>query len=214
MTAKDEFNAMLEREGDNFTRLMTYYQCAIMEVETKLRVFDAEFQLQHDRNPIDSICSRLKSQESIAEKLARKGHPASVESIEGNLNDVAGVRVVCSLPEDAYTLGKLLASQDDVGLVRCRDYIAHPKESGYRSLHLVVELPIFLEHGKRSIKVEVQFRSIAQNFWAALDHQFQYKKDFDAAEEESIVAELRAVAEEAAALDNRMQALRYRIFGR
>lgn len=211
MTEIDEFNAMLEREDAAFKRLMTYYECAIMEVVTKLRVFDAEFKLQHDRNPIDSVSSRLKSTESIAEKLVRKGYPMMVESIEANLNDVAGVRVVCALPEDAYTLANALAAQDDVGLVRCRDYMAHPKESGYRSLHIIVEIPIFLESEKRPMKVEVQFRSIAQNFWATLDHQFQYKKDFDVAEEESIIAELKAVAAEAATLDERMQALRHRI---
>ena len=212
MTEIDDFNEMLEREGDAFRRLMTYYECAIMEVVTKLRVFDAEFKLQHDRNPIDSISSRLKSEGSIAEKMVRKGLPMTVDSIEQNLDDIAGVRVVCALPEDAYVLGKALAAQDDVGLSQCQDYMAHPKESGYRSLHLTVEVPIFLEGGKRSMKVEVQFRSIAQNFWAALDHQFQYKKALDTTEEEYIIAELKAVAEEAAALDDRMQALRHRIF--
>lgn len=213
MPGIDEFNAMLEREGDAFKRLMTYYECAIMEVVTKLRVFDAEFKLQHDRNPIDSISSRLKSTESMAEKLTRKGYPMTVESIERNLKDVAGVRVVCALPEDAYMLARALMSQDDVAWKGCRNYMLYPKESGYRSLHLVVEIPIFLEGGKRPMKVEVQFRSIAQNFWAALDHQFQYKKDFDVAEEEAIIAELKAVAEEAAVLDGRMQTLRHRIFG-
>lgn len=178
MMPSDAFQAMLEREGDAFKRLMTYYECAIMEVVTKLRVFDAEFKLQHDRNPIDSILSRLKSEGSIAEKLVRKGFPMTVESIEQNLDDVAGVRVVCALPEDAYTLANALEAQDDVGWVQCQDYMAHPKESGYRSLHLTVEAPIFLEGGKRPMKVEVQFRSIAQNFWAALDHQFHYKKGF------------------------------------
>lgn len=212
MTEIDEFNDMLEREGEAFKRLMTYYECAIMEVVTKLRVFDAEFKLQHDRNPIDSISSRLKSTESMAEKLVRKGHPMTVESIEANLTDVAGVRVICALPEDAYTLANALVMQDDVKLVRRRDYIEHPKESGYRSLHVIVGVPIFLEGGKRPMKVEVQFRSIAQNFWAALDHQFKYKKDLDCDEEESIVAELKAVAEEAATLDERMQTLRHRIF--
>ncbi len=141
MSAIDEFEAMLDREEEAFRRLMTYYQCAIMEVETKLRVFDAEFRLQHDRNPIESVCSRLKSQGSMAEKMARKGFPMSVESIERNLFDVAGVRVVCALPEDAYALAESLVGQDDVALVDRRDYIASPKESGYRSLHVIVEIP-------------------------------------------------------------------------
>ncbi len=213
MSAIDEFEAMLDREEEAFRRLMTYYQCAIMEVETKLRVFDAEFRLQHDRNPIESVCSRLKSQGSMAEKMARKGFPMSVESIERNLFDVAGVRVVCALPEDAYALAESLVGQDDVALVDRRDYIASPKESGYRSLHVIVETPIFLERGKRPMKVEVQLRSIAQNFWAALDHQLQYKKDLDPGEEAAIVAELKVLSDAAADLDGRMQALRHRIFG-
>lgn len=212
MSGNDEFDAMVERDEAAFRRLMTYYECAIMETETKLQVFDAEFQLQHDRNPIESICSRLKSPDSIAEKLVRKGFPISLESIERNLFDVAGVRVVCALPEDAYSLACSLVAQDDVKLVDRRDYIANPKQSGYRSLHVIVEVPIFLEGGKRPMKVEVQLRSIAQNFWASLDHQLQYKKDLDPDEEASIVVELKELADSAAELDGRMQALRRRIF--
>lgn len=212
MTAQNEFKAMLEREGEAFKRLMTYYECAIMEVETKLRVFDAEFGLRNDRNPIEFICTRLKSEESLRDKMERKGLPFTVGSIEESLFDVAGVRVVCSLPEDAYSLADALAAQDDVEVLDRRDYMAEPKESGYRSLHLIIEIPIFLEHEKRLVKAEVQLRSIAQNFWASLNHQLKYKKGIDPAEEEAIVAELRQLSEDAAELDMRMQALRQRIF--
>ncbi len=212
MSGIDEFEAMVDQDEAAFRRLMTYYECAIMETKTKLQVFDAEFQLQHDRNPIESICSRLKRPESIAEKLVRKGFPMSLESIERNLFDVAGVRVVCALPEDAYSLARSLVTQDDVTLIDRRDYITEPKQSGYRSLHIIVEIPIFLECEKRPMKVEVQLRSIAQNFWASLDHQLQYKKDLDSDEEASIVAELKELSDAAADLDERMQALRHRIF--
>lgn len=212
MSAFDEFETMVERDEDAFRRLMTYYECAIMETKTKLEVFNAEFRLQHDRNPIESICSRLKSADSIAEKLTRKGFPISLESIERNLYDVAGVRVVCALPEDAYSLAQSLLAQDDVKLISRRDYIAEPKQSGYRSLHVIVEIPIFLEREKRPMKVEVQLRSIAQNFWASLDHQLQYKKNLDPHEEAAIVAELKELSDAAAELDERMQALRHRIF--
>ncbi len=212
MSAFDEFETMVERDEDAFRRLMTYYECAIMETKTKLEVFNAEFRLQHDRNPIESICSRLKSPESIAEKLARKGFPVSLESIERNLFDVAGVRVVCALPEDAYSLAQSLTAQDDVELISRRDYIAEPKQSGYRSLHIIVEIPIFLEREKRPMKVEVQLRSIAQNFWASLDHQLQYKKNLDPREEAAIVSELKELSDAAAELDERMQVLRHRIF--
>ncbi len=212
MAGIDEFEAMIERDEAAFRQLMTYYECAIMEIKTKLQVFDAEFQLRHDRNPIESICWRLKSPESIAEKLQRKDLPVSLESIERNLFDIAGVRVVCALPEDAYSLARSLVVQDDVTLIDRRDYIASPKQSGYRSLHIIVEIPIFLEREKRPMKVEVQLRSIAQNFWASLDHQLQYKKDLDAEEEASIIAELKELSDAAAALDERMQAIRHRIF--
>ena len=140
---------------------MTYYECAMMEVETKFRVLDAEFGLQHDRNPIESIKSRLKSTDSLAKKLARKGFPMSVDSIEENIFDVAGVRVVCTFPEDMFSLAESLLSQDDVRLIERRDYVASPKPSGYRSLHLIIEVPIFLEREKRSVKVEVQLRTIS-----------------------------------------------------
>lgn len=212
MAAQDDFNEMIEREGEAFKRLMTYYACAIMEVETKLRVFDAEFGLRHDRNPIEFICTRLKSEDSLRDKMERKGFPFTVESIEENLFDVAGVRVVCSLPEDAYSLAEALVALDDVALLDRRDYMAKPKESGYRSLHLIIEIPIFLEHEKRAVKVEVQLRSIAQNFWASLNHQLKYKKGIDPVEEEAIAAELKRLSEDAAELDMRMQELRRRIF--
>ena len=137
LAGSDEFSAMLERNFAPYRRLMTYYECAMMEVETKFRVLDAEFGLQHDRNPIESIKSRLKSTDSLAKKLVRKGFPMSVDSIEQNIFDVAGVRVVCTFPEDMFALAESLLAQDDVVLIERRDYVAAPKPSGYRSLHLI-----------------------------------------------------------------------------
>lgn len=208
LAGSDEFAAMLERNFAPYRRLMTYYECAMMEVETKFRVLDAEFGLQHDRNPIESIKSRLKSTDSLAKKLVRKGFPVSVDSIEQNIYDVAGVRVVCTFPEDMFSLAESLLSQDDVALIERRDYVASPKPSGYRSLHLIVEVPIFLEHEKRSVKVEVQLRTISMNFWASLEHQLRYKKDLPDEEAAAVAAELADLAETAADLDRRMQALR------
>jgi len=181
---------------------------AMMEVETKFRVLDAEFGLQHDRNPIESIKSRLKSTDSLAKKLARKGFPMSVDSIEQNIYDVAGVRVVCTFPEDMFSLAESLLSQDDVILIERRDYVASPKPSGYRSLHLIIEVPIFLEREKRSVKVEVQLRTISMNFWASLEHQLRYKKNLSDEEAAAVAAELADLAETAADLDRRMQILR------
>ena len=208
LAANDEFTAMIQRNIAPYRRLMTYYECAMMEVETKFRVLDAEFGLQHDRNPIESVKTRLKSTDSLAKKLSRKGFPLSVESIEQNIFDVAGVRVVCTFPEDIFTLADALLAQDDVTLVERRDYVANPKPSGYRSLHLIVEIPIFLEHEKRPVKVEVQLRTISMNFWASLEHQLRYKKDLPDEQAAAVARELAELADTAADLDARMQALR------
>ena len=165
-----------QRRGMDVQHLMTYYSCAMREVETKLRVLDAEFSLMHDRNPINSIKTRLKSIPSIMEKLQRKGLNISVSSIEQELNDIAGVRVICSFTQDVYKLADALLAQDDITLVAYKDYIKNPKPNGYRSLHLIVEVPIFLEKEKRKMKVEIQLRTIAMDCWASLEHQLRYKK--------------------------------------
>lgn len=208
LATSDEFTDMVERNIGPYKRLMTYYTCAMMEVETKFRVLDAEYGLQHDRNPIESIKTRLKSMDSLAKKLTRKGFPFSVDSIEQNIYDVAGVRVVCTFPEDMFTLADALLAQDDVTLVERRDYVANPKPSGYRSLHLIIETPIFLEREKRLVKVEVQLRTISMNFWASLEHQLRYKKNLSEEDIAAMNTELIELAENAATLDARMQALR------
>ena len=196
----------LQQTSEKFIRLMAYYRCAMMEVETKFNVLNEEYSLQHDRNPISSIRSRLKAPGSIKEKLQRKGIPLSVDAIEDKLKDVAGVRVVCAFPEDVWMLADAFLKQDDVTLIERKDYITHPKPSGYRSLHLIVAIPIFLADEKRSMKVEVQLRTIAMNCWASLEHQLRYKKDRCMTEE--MAAELALCARLSAELDQRMDALR------
>ena len=196
----------LNDRSQQFIRLMAYYRCAMMEVETKFNVLNEEYSLQHDRNPISSIRSRIKAPQSIMEKLHRKGLPLSMEAIEENLNDVAGIRVVCSFPEDVWTLAEAFLKQDDVTLIERKDYITHPKPSGYRSLHLIIAIPIFLADEKRSMKVEVQLRTIAMNCWASLEHQLRYKKDRDF--DGQMAAELALCARLSAELDQRMDALR------
>lgn len=192
-----------------YSKLMAYYRCAIMEVETKFNVLNEEFSLQYDRNPINGIKSRLKSIESIKEKLERKGLPYTVQAIEENLNDVAGVRVVCSFTADVYLLAEALLKQDDIQLIEKKDYIANPKENGYRSLHLIVSVPIFLAHEKRIMKVEVQLRTIAIDSWASLEHQLRYKKDLEFTEE--MVSELYRCAQLSSELDEKMDALRAQV---
>ena len=191
--------------------LMACYRCAIMEVETKFNVLDEQFSLQYDRNPIESIKSRLKSTEGIARKLKRKGLDISIESIQKNIKDVAGVRVICSFPEDIYMLADCLLNQDDIKLIEKKDYIKNPKKSGYRSLHLIIEVPIFLQNEKKLMKVEVQLRTIAMDFWASLEHKLRYKKNINEDEIELLEQELVECAEISAALDNRMQEIRARI---
>lgn len=196
----------LDQRTSPYRELMTYYRCAMMEVETKFNVLNEELSLQYDRNPIESVRSRLKEPESILEKLQRKNLPLTIEAIENNIFDVAGVRVICSFPEDIYMLTDCLLRQDDIVLVEKKDYIKNPKPSGYRSLHIIVEVPIFLHDQKRMMKVEVQLRTIAMDFWASLEHKIRYKKDLP--EMEAISEELRRCSEMSAQLDARMEAVR------
>ena len=202
---KFEYNVM------PFKRLMAYYKCAIMEVETKLKVLNQEFSLEYDRNPIETIKTRLKSPDSIVKKLAKKDVPLTVESIEKNLNDIAGVRVICSFPEDIYVLADCLLQQDDIKLIEVKDYIKNPKPNGYRSLHLIVEIPIFLKDEKKNMRVEVQLRTIAMDFWASLEHKLSYKKDIPQDEEELLRRELLDCAQISADLDLRMEKIKNRI---
>jgi len=209
LAASDEFSEMMRRNIAPFRRLMTYYECAMMEMETKFRVLDAEFGLQHDRNPIESIKTRLKSTDSLAKKLTRKGFPITVESVEKNIFDVAGVRVICSFPDDIYRLAELLTKQDDIIIVREKDYIKNPKPNGYRSLHFILSVPIFLSNEKKYMKAEVQFRTIAMDFWASLEHKLKYKKNVNDTNE--IVRQLKECADSIEKLDQQMQQIRNKI---
>ena len=199
----------MQEKMKDFGLLMSYYRCAMMEIETKFKVLNEEFSLEHDRNPISSIKSRIKSFESITEKVERKGLPFEVDSVEKYINDVAGIRVICTFPEDVYLLADALLKQDDIMLIRRKDYIAEPKGNGYRSLHLIVAVPIYLAHEKRLMKVEIQLRTLAMDFWASLEHQLRYKKDFEFTKE--MADELKLCAEQSAALDLRMEALRKQV---
>ena len=202
--AKD-VDAISERLND-FSTMMAYYRCAIMEIETKFNVLNEEFSLQYDRNPINGMKSRLKSLASIKGKMEKKGLPFTVEDIEENINDIAGIRVICSFQNDVYMLANALLKQDDITLVKKKDYIENPKPNGYRSLHLIVSVPIFLAKEKRPMKVEIQLRTIAMDFWASLEHQLRYKKDFEFTE--NMAKELLYCADLSAELDSKMERLR------
>lgn len=197
------------REAKPFNLLMMEYRSAIGEVETKLKVLNEEFSLKYNRNPFEAIKSRLKSPQSIYEKLERKGFPITVESIRENLADVAGLRVICSFPDDIYRLAELFCQQDDIILICRKDYIRNPKPNGYRSLHLILNVPIFLSRGKKYMKVEVQFRTIAMDFWASLEHKLKYKRDVEDTGE--IVEQLKNCADSIEQLDYQMQEIRNKI---
>lgn len=197
--------AKLKTQLQPYKELMSYYRCAMMEVETKFRVLSEALSMQYDRNPIESIRTRLKSPESIVEKLLRKNLPLTEASLENDLADIAGVRVICSFPSDIYALAESLLRQDDITLIEKKDYIASPKPNGYRSLHLIVELPIFLHDHKRKMKVEVQFRTISMDWWASLEHKIRYKKGLP--DSAYIEKELLECAQMGAALDARMENL-------
>ncbi len=196
----------LDSTAQPYRELMAYYKCAMMEVETKFNVLNQEFSVQYGRSPIESIRSRLKEPTSISDKMQRGGYPLTIESLEANLCDVAGVRVICSFIEDIYTLAECLLKQDDVTTVNIKDYIKNPKENGYRSLHLIVEVPVFLAHKKKPMKVEIQLRTIAMDFWASLEHKLSYKKD--APNSQALISELKECADMSAQLDERMEAIR------
>ena len=206
---KEDIKEWLKAYAAPYKELMAYYRCAMMEVETKFRVLNEELSLEYDRNPIETIKTRLKSVESIGDKLSGMNKPITVESIEENLKDVAGVRVICGLPSDIYTLADAFLRQDDIVLIQKKDYIANPKTNGYRSLHLIVEIPIFLHDEKKMMKVEVQLRTISMDWWASLEHKFRYKKDVVVPEE--IDLELKECAEAAAILDRKMESIQKKI---
>ncbi len=198
-----EVRQFAARHTAPYRELMAYYRCAMMEVTTKFNVLNEELSLQYDRNPIETVKTRLKSPERILEKSRRKGIAISPESIEANLYDIAGVRVICAFPSDIYRMAEALLKQDDIRLIARKDYIREPKENGYRSLHLIVEIPIFLHNEKKPMKVEVQLRTISMDWWASLEHKIRYKKDCVLTEENE--HELKACAEIAAGLDARME---------
>lgn len=201
--SQSDLKVWLQNYAQPYKELMAYYRCAMMAVSTKFEILNEEFSLQYDRNPIEGIKTRLKSPESIVDKLYRKQLPLTVESIEQNINDIAGIRVICSYTSDIYMLADAFLKQDDIVLIKKKDYIKNPKDNGYRSLHLIIETPIFLYNCKKTMKVEVQFRTISMDWWASLEHKIRYKKDIIITEQ--IAGELLECAEIGAQLDRRME---------
>ncbi len=206
-----KFVSALKTNVDKWRTLNSYYTCALMEIETKFKVLNQEFSLAYDRNPIESIKTRIKSPESLVEKMLRKKIPLNYEAIENQITDVAGIRIICSFPDDIYLLSKCLSQQDDIKIITVKDYIKNPKPNGYRGLHLIVEIPIYLQNEKKMMKVEVQLRTIAMDFWASLEHKLRYKKDVDPKLSQTLEKELLHCATVASELDEKMQDIRNKI---
>lgn len=202
---ESEFISTLERDIMPLQEFLMFYKCAIMEVETKFKVLNEQFSLNGESNPIEFIQSRIKSFGSLFRKVQAKGIPRDLESISENIHDIAGVRVVCSFVQNIYHLADCFLAQDDITLVERKDYIAEPKENGYRSLHLIIEVPIFLEEEKKPVKVEVQLRTIAMDFWASLEHKLRYKKQLSQEMLAMLSDEMKTCADESAEWDRRMQ---------
>ncbi|MCI5481171.1 MAG: GTP pyrophosphokinase family protein [Lachnospiraceae bacterium] len=189
-----------------FQEMMMMYNCAIREVRTKLEVLNDELSIRDTHNPIEMIKSRVKKPVSIVEKLQRRGYPIRVESAMEHLKDVAGIRVICSFIDDIYKVADMLASQDDVKVLEVKDYIKYPKPNGYRSYHMIVEIPVFFSDRTLMLCVEVQIRTIAMDFWASLEHEMKYKKDVEGAD--VIVKRLAEIAERINQTDMEMQDIR------
>ena len=199
----------ITEQAEQFEVMMMEFDCAMAKVRTKLENLNKEMALKNRRNPFEYIKYRLKSPKSIYGKLKVKGVPFTVENIENTINDVAGIRVICSFIDDIYGIRDSFDMQDDVEILQEKDYIASPKENGYRSLHLIVRVPIFLSNEKKYMNVEVQFRTIAMDFWASVEHKMKYKREIRNAE--IIVEELRYSADLINQLDRRMLQIRERI---
>ncbi|WP_235833780.1 GTP pyrophosphokinase [Aeromicrobium chenweiae] len=212
-----DLGRLLDRPGDDFThedseqlrqdftRFMMRYKFGMEEIVTKLSILRDEFAHLHETNPIENISSRLKNPDSILEKMGRKDCEPTFESITEKITDIAGVRVTCSFVSDVYHVFEMLTSQSDVTVVEIRDYIAAPKPNGYRSLHALIEVPVFMSDGEVPVLVEVQMRTIAMDFWASLEHKIHYKYREDVPQ--SLLDGLKQAAETATDLDVTMERL-------
>ena len=193
----------IKKQFRDFEHLMMMYNCAIKEVLTKFEVLNDDMSIQRKRNPIEMIKSRVKRPESIAAKMKKRGLDFSIVSMMDNIHDVAGVRVICSFVDDIYEIAAMLSSQDDITVIEVKDYIKNPKKNGYRSYHMIVEIPVFFSNRKQNVKVEIQLRTIAMDFWASLEHKMKYKKDAQGMD--FVESELKKCADSIAENDIRMQ---------
>ncbi|WP_106495663.1 GTP pyrophosphokinase [Lentibacillus sp. Marseille-P4043] len=194
---------------NELTRFMMTYKFGLDEMNTKFSILKEEFQHIHDYNPIEHIKSRLKSPESILKKMYRKDHEISLESIKQHIHDIAGIRVVCSFISDIYKISEMIQQQNDVTVIECKDYIQNPKPNGYKSLHLILSVPVFMSDREEQVFVEIQIRTVAMDFWASLEHKIYYK--YDKSIPENLTKELKDAATVANELDKRMEQLQRQV---
>ena len=204
-----EINEFLNMASE-YREMIMRYECALLEIKTKLEVLNNEISVRYRRNPIDFIKSRIKSPQSILKKMKRQGLDVTVENVEKYINDIAGVRVICSFIDDIYEIAHMLGCQDDITVIKVKDYIKNPKPNGYRSYHMIVEIPVFFSDSKTPMKVEIQIRTIAMDFWASEEHDLKYKNENTDTEE--IEKELLECAEEINKIDLRMQHIRDKVY--
>ena len=200
--------AALCEDPHDFLVMQNLYDAAVRQLTLKFNILNSEFNVLYARNPIHHIDGRVKSQSSIVAKLIKRGLPLSIESARKNINDIAGVRVVCSYIDDVYRVGEMLARQTDVEIVKKQDYIQTPNYNGYRSLHMDIKVPVYLSDRTEYVVAEIQLRTIAMDFWASLEHKLQYKKNIPESQSKFLKDELYDCAQQSAALDKRMQNIR------
>lgn len=188
-----------------FRKALFFYEAGLQQIMAKLEILNREFQYGNDRNPIENVKGRVKSEQSIVEKMKKKGLPMTISAMMNNIYDIAGVRVICPFISDVYQVARMLLSQKDINLVKMKDYIKEPKPNGYRSLHLIVLVDVFFSEQMQKIPVEIQLRSIAMNCWASTEHQLRYKKDYELSDK--MQQELKKCADLMAEADQIMQGL-------
>ena len=209
-----EMEDMLKDDVDSWKTAMLLYNSALKKVTTKLEILNDEFQHVHKYNPIENIKFRLKTPESIVQKLKRKGYDSTIENMVRYVEDIAGVRLVCSFTSDIYRMADMIGRQNDLTVISIKDYMKNPKPSGYKSFHMIISIPVFLSDRTVETKVEIQIRTIAMDFWASLEHKLRYKKDIPADQAQQLQEELLACAAQSAQLDNRMQEIRNQLVSR
>ncbi|MBD9018694.1 MAG: GTP pyrophosphokinase family protein [Coprococcus comes] len=209
MRSEQQVEAALKsyEDVDSWKTIIFLYNAALKEVGTKLEILNDEFQHVHQYNPIEHIKTRIKTPDSIVKKLKRYGHETSIENMVRYVNDIAGVRLICSFTSDIYRLAEMIGNQSDLKVLSIKDYIKNPKKNGYKSLHMIVEVPIYSSKGPLKEKVEIQLRTVAMDYWSVLEYQIFYKKT----ENEEVAKELKTYADEISELDAKMLKLRDKI---